>query len=100
MKQYYTYIMANVSRTIYIGMTNNLELRVYQHKNKLIEGFTSKYNITLLVYYEVFDTPMDAIGREKQLKGLLRSKKIELIESINPEWNDLSREWKGIDWKS
>ncbi len=100
MKQYYTYIMANVSRTLYIGMTNTLERRVYEHKNKLIEGFTSKYNITLLVYYEVFDSPMDAIGREKQLKGLLRPKKIELIESINPEWNDLSREWKGIDWNS
>ena len=90
MKDYYVYIMTNKSKTLYTGMTNNLNRRVYEHKNKLIEGFTKKYNINKLVYYEMFNNPEDAIRREKQIKGWTRKKKIDLIESINPEWKDLS----------
>jgi putative endonuclease len=92
MKQYYVYIMTNKSRTLYTGVTNNLERRVYEHKHKLVHGFTSKYNITQLVYYEATNDVREALGREKQIKGWLRSKKIALIESINPNWNDLSKE--------
>jgi putative endonuclease len=93
MKQFYVYILANKSKTLYVGVTNNLQRRVYEHKNKLIEGFTSKYNITKVVYFEVFNNIESAIKREKQIKGWLRKKKIDLIESMNPEWNDLSEEW-------
>ncbi len=93
MKQYYVYIMANVSRTLYTGVTNNLERRVYEHKEKTAPGFTSTYNINRLVYYEDFADIRDAIAREKQIKGWLRAKKIALIESVNPKWNDLSKEW-------
>ncbi len=93
MKQYYVYIIANVSRTLYTGVTNNLERRVYEHKEKTAPGFTSTYNINRLVYYEDFADIRDAIAREKQIKGWLRAKKIALIESVNPKWNDLSEEW-------
>lgn len=93
MKEYYIYILTNRSRTLYIGMTNNLERRVYEHKRKLIPGFTSRYNITQLVYYDRTNEVLDAIAREKQLKGWRRSKKIALIESVNPEWRDLSADW-------
>ncbi len=86
--------MTNKSRTLYTGVTNDLNRRVYEHKNKLIKGFTSKYNITKLVYYEEYNDINDAIRREKQIKGWSRKKKIELIESINPEWKDLSEEWE------
>ena len=88
-KNYYVYIMTNQSRTFYVGMTNSLERRVYQHKHKLIEGFTSRYNITQLVYYEVFSDVREAIAREKQIKDWRREKKIALIESLNPSWRDL-----------
>ena len=84
--------MTNLSRTLYTGITNNLMKRVYEHKNKLIDGFTKKYNITRLVYFEVFNNIEDAIRREKQIKGWVRKKKIALIESINPEWKDLYEE--------
>lgn len=90
MKDYYVYIMTNKSRTLYTGVTNNLSRRVFEHKNKLIEGFTKKYNIDKLVYFEIFNNPDDAIRREKQIKGWLRKKKIDLIESLNPQWKDLS----------
>jgi putative endonuclease len=93
MKNYYVYIMANRTRTLYTGVTNNLERRVYEHKNRITPGFTSQYNITRLVYSEVFTDIRDAIAREKQIKGWLRAKKIALIESVNPKWNDLSEEW-------
>jgi len=93
MKQYYIYIMTNSSRTIYTGVTDNLVRRVYEHKNKLIEGFTQKYNITKLVYYEITTDVQVAIQREKQIKGWLRKKKIALIEAANPKWEDLSKEW-------
>ena len=93
MKQYFVYIMTSTSGTLYTGMTNNLERRVYQHKEKLIEGFTKRYNVTRLAYYEIFGDVRDAIAREKQIKGWRRSKKIALIESMNPKWKDLSDDW-------
>jgi putative endonuclease len=89
-KEYYVYIMTNKSRTLYTGVTNDLLRCVYEHKNKLIKGFTSKYNIQYLVYYETASSIYSAIEREKQSKGWLRAKKIALIESINPELEDLS----------
>jgi putative endonuclease len=85
--------MTNRSKTLYTGVTNDLILRVYEHKNKMINGFTKKYNITKLVYYEETEDIISAIAREKQIKGWLRSKKIALIDSLNPKWNDLSEEW-------
>lgn len=93
MKQYYVYIITNTSRTLYTGVTDNLECRVYEHKKKLIEGFTKRYNITKLVYYEETSDVQSAIKREKQIKGWLRRKKIALIEAMNPKWEDLSAEW-------
>lgn len=92
--QYYVYIMTNESRTLYTGVTNNLERRVHEHKNKLFPGFTHKYNITSLVFFEETQDLYSALTREKQIKGLLRSKKIALIESINPRWQDLRVEWQ------
>ena len=83
MKNYYVYILSNEARTLYIGVTNNLERRLYEHKNKLINGFAKKYNLTKLVYYETTTHVRDAIAREKQLKGWLRIKKIALIEESN-----------------
>ncbi len=93
MKDYYVYIMSNWSRTLYIGVTSDLMGRVYQHKMKMVPGFTAKYNVTDLVYFETTGEVMSAITREKQLKGWLRKKKVDLIESVNPEWRDLSLEW-------
>ena len=90
MKDYFVYIVTNESKTIYIGVTNDLSRRIYEHKNKLLDGFTKKYNITKLVYYEVFTRIEDAIKREKQLKNWHRQWKLNLIESMNKEWNDLS----------
>ena len=92
-KEYYVYIMTNKSRTLYTGVTNDLIRRVYEHKNKLVKGFTSRYNIQYLVYYESTSNVYAALEREKQIKGWLRKKKIALIDSINPEWVDLSEEW-------
>ena len=94
MKQYFVYIMSSPTGTLYTGVTSHLQRRVYQHKHKLIEGFTKKYNITRLVYFETFSNVLDAIAREKQIKGWLRRKKIDLIESTNPTWKDLSEEWQ------
>jgi len=89
-KQYYVYIMASKRNgTLYIGITNDLIRRIYEHKEKLIEGFTKRYNITQLVYYEIFQEPAEAIAREKQLKSGSRKKKISLIEKENPMWIDL-----------
>ena len=82
--------MSNNSKTLYIGVTNNLERRVYEHKSKLIEGFTKKYNLTNLVYYELTGSIEAAIKREKQLKNWKRQWKVELIESMNKEWKDLA----------
>jgi Predicted endonuclease containing a URI domain len=89
-KYYYVYILSNkYNNVLYVGITNDLIRRVYEHKNKLIEGFTQKYNVDKLVYYELFGDPTNAITREKQLKGYSRKKKVELINSFNPEWEDL-----------
>ena len=91
---YYVYILSNWNnQVIYIGVTNNLERRIYEHKNKLIDGFTKKYNIDKLVYFEETTDVKAAIEREKQLKGWKREKKNILINSLNPEWNDLSSGW-------
>ncbi|MGA7193088.1 MAG: GIY-YIG nuclease family protein [Anaerolineales bacterium] len=92
-KEYCVYIMTNKSKTLYTGVTNDLVRRVYEHKRKSISGFTSKYNITKLVYFEAGDNISVAIAREKQIKGWLRAKKIILIERENPEWKDLSEDW-------
>ena len=86
----YVYIVASLSRVLYIGLTNDLERRSAQHRDKVIPGFTTKYNIRYLVYFEEFDRIDEAIAREKQLKHWTRAKKIKLIEQLNPLWNDLS----------
>jgi putative endonuclease len=87
------YIMGSLSGTLYIGMTGNLHKRAFEHKFHRIEGFTDKYQVERLLYWESFDEAAQAINREKQLKGWRRSKKIALIESVNPHWLDLAREW-------
>ncbi len=95
MKTYYVYIMSNNTRTLYTGVTNNLEKRVIQHKLKLLPGFTAKYHLDRLVYYEAFGDIRYAIHREKQIKGWLRAKKVALIIAGNPTWRDLSEGWCG-----
>ena len=90
MKQYYVYIMSSISGVLYIGITSNLQKRVWEHKNKLVEGFTKKYNIEKLVYFEQTEDVNSALAREKQLKNWKREWKIELIKKANPEWKDLS----------
>jgi len=82
--------------TLYTGITGNLVRRVWEHKNKVILGFTSRNNLTSLVYYECFVYPDAAIGREKEIKAWRRSKKVALIEAMNPRWDDLSREWQNV----
>jgi putative endonuclease len=91
--QYFVYLMTNQTKTLYTGVTNDLLKRVYEHKLKSIPGFTARYNITKLVYYESTTDIYSAIAREKQIKGWLRVKKINLIESSNPEWLDLAKDW-------
>ncbi|WP_206602527.1 GIY-YIG nuclease family protein [Cyanobacterium aponinum] len=90
---YYVYIMTNKSKTLYTGMTNDLLRRVYEHKHKLVEGFTKKYNITKLVFFDQTSDVNEAIALEKKIKGWNRAKKIALIESQNPNWLDLSQDW-------
>ena len=94
-RQYYVYIMTMTNKRntiLYTGVTNDLKRRVYEHKAKLVEGFTKKYNVTKLVYYEIFEDPRNAILREKQIKGGSRQKKIDLINGISREWRDLYEE--------
>ncbi|HHV65571.1 MAG TPA: GIY-YIG nuclease family protein [Peptococcaceae bacterium] len=94
MPLYYVYIMTNWNnKVLYTGITNDLERRIYEHKNKLIEGFTKKYNVNKLVYYECTTDVYSAITREKQIKGWTRQKKNELVQSVNPEWRDLSEDF-------
>ena len=89
----YVYIMSNKPKgTLYVGVTNNLTRRVYEHKNKLIDGFTKKYNLNILVYYEIYDDEIKAIQREKNLKHYQRDWKLKLIADFNPQWNDLYNE--------
>ena len=92
-KLYYTYIMSSPGGTLYTGVTNNMINRVIAHKEKLLPGFTKKYNINRLVYYEVSPSIRSAIAREKEIKGWKRKKKIALIESQNPKWEDLAEDW-------
>ena len=88
---YYVYILTNkTDKVMYIGVTNDLKRRLYEHKNELIDGFTKKYKTHKLVYYESYMNVKDAIAREKSLKGLLRIRKNELVKTINPNWDDLS----------
>jgi putative endonuclease len=90
MRQFYVYIMANKNHTVfYIGITNNLVRRVYEHKEKLVEGFTRRYGLTKLAYYEVVSIAEAAIGREKQLKGGSRQNKLDLVKQMNPKWLDM-----------
>src|SRR5450755_301095 len=91
--KYFAYIVSSRSGTLYIGMTNNIYRRALEHKSGEIEGFSSKYHCARMVYYESFDDVQMAIAREKQLKGWRRSKKIVLIEAVNPHWLDLARNW-------
>ena len=94
MKNYYVYLLCNKKNgVLYTGVTNDLKRRMYEHKKKLVPGFTKRYNCDRLVYFESTPDVSAAIQREKQLKGWLRSRKIGLIESKNPEWNDLSDGW-------
>ncbi|RDB59440.1 endonuclease [Gordonibacter sp. 28C] len=93
MHEYYVYIMSNPGRTVlYVGVTNSLERRVAEHKSHALPGFTDKYNVIDLVYYEQCGHIEDAIQREKQLKGWSRKKKNALVESLNPDWRDLAAE--------
>ena len=94
MKTFYVYIMTNHAGTLYTAMTDNLEHRVYEHKHDLVPGFAKKYHVTKLVYYEEGNDAKAALAREKQIKGWARAEKIELIESNNPEWKDLSSGWE------
>ena len=90
-KKGYVYILANKGHNVlYTGVTSDLIKRIYEHKNKFVEGFAKKYNLDQLMYYEIFESIKEAIQREKQIKGLLRIKKIALIEKMNPQWEDLS----------
>jgi putative endonuclease len=91
---YYVYIMASLSRVLYIGVTSNLERRVSQHKTHELPGFTSRYEVTRLVYYETLTDVRAAIALEKKLKAWSRAKKIALIESDNTDWKDLSDGWQ------
>jgi len=89
-KLYYAYIATNKNNTVlYTGITNNLERRAFEHKNKLVKGFTSEYSVNKIVWYDVFNSPDEAIAAEKKIKGWLRVKKVNLIRSINPKFQDL-----------
>jgi len=90
MQKYFVYILFNQSRTLYVGMTNDLIRRVGEHRAGKVPGFTAKYRMTMLAHYEVFPAPIAAIEREKQIKGWTRAKKIALVETWNPHWEDLS----------
>jgi putative endonuclease len=92
MKTLYVYIMASKSGTLYVGVTSDIKRRIYEHKQHLIGGFTDKYNVDRLLYVERIGDPASAINREKQIKRWRREKKVMLIDSLNPEWNDLSQD--------
>ncbi|HEU0054478.1 MAG TPA: GIY-YIG nuclease family protein [Longimicrobium sp.] len=89
-RRYHVYILSNVSRILYVGVTSDLAMRVTQHKRKLVPGFTAQYNVTQLVYFEEYPNPYLAISREKEIKGWLRARKIQLVSETNPTWKDLS----------
>jgi putative endonuclease len=93
MKTFHVYILASRSRVLYVGVTSDMTKRLYEHRNKLVPGFTSRYNVDRLVHIETNDDASAAIAREKQIKGWLRKKKVALIEAGNPQWLDLSESW-------
>src|SRR4030042_972505 len=93
MRNYFVYMMSNMHHTLYVGVTNDLYRRMYQHRNGVISGFTKRYGLRMLVWYEQTGDIREALAREKEIKAWRREKKIGLIESMNPEWKDLSREW-------
>ena len=90
MRSYFVYIVASDHRTLYTGVTSDLGKRVFEHRHGITKGFTKKYNVHRLVYFEEMDNPLSAITREKQIKSWSRQKKVTLIESRNPDWRDLS----------
>jgi putative endonuclease len=92
-RKFYVYILSSFSKVIYIGITNSLERRLYEHRKGLFEGFTKKYHCHRLMHFEEFDSPIEAISREKELKGWRREKKVHLIETKNPNWDDLAKTW-------
>jgi putative endonuclease len=94
-RRFYVYILSNISRTLYVGVTNDIERRIWEHRQKKIDGFTKEYNVTMLVYLEEYGRADDAIAREKQIKNWRREKKVRLIEMENPQWIDLAHEWLG-----
>jgi putative endonuclease len=96
-RRYYVYILASRTGVLYVGMTNDLERRVWQHKEKTIPSFTAQYNVDRLVHYEECGKAWEAIRREKEIKGWLRAKKVALIEETNPEWLDLAADWYAAD---
>ncbi len=93
MNSYYVYILGNGKGTPYIGMTSDLERRVYEHKTKAVKGFTAKYNVDQLLFFEEFSDVYEAMDAEKRIKGWLRKKKLELIRTTNPKFEDLSKDW-------
>ena len=93
MKVCHVYIMTSKSGTLYVGITSNLKKRIYEHKNHLIPGFSNKYDVDRLLYFEKIGDSASAINREKQIKAWRREKKVRLIDSLNPEWKDLAGEW-------
>ena len=101
MKRYFVYVLTNKSnKVLYIGVTNNLNRRIYEHKNKLVKGFTEKYNLNKLIYFEETIDVHSAISREKQLKNWHREWKMNLINDSNPSWSDLSVQFNGRDSES
>ena len=98
-KNYFVYLLASKSRRLYVGVTGNLERRLHEHKHKLVDGFTKSYNIDRLVFFEATNDVRSAIEREKQIKKWRREKKIALIETMNPVWEDLSDAWMRNDAK-
>ena len=94
MRYYFIYILTNQSKTLYVGMTDDLKRRLHEHRKKVFDGFTAKYNVTQLVYYETNPYLSETIAREKQLKGWSRAKKVALVEKMNPNWDDLSNRWQ------
>jgi putative endonuclease len=92
-RTYYVYILASKTRRLYVGMTNDLERRLHQHQTEDADGFTSRYNIDRLVWHENTTSAVDAVTREREIKGWRREKKVALIESENPGWDDLAKEW-------
>ncbi|HEX9896294.1 MAG TPA: GIY-YIG nuclease family protein [Dehalococcoidales bacterium] len=97
MNEYYVYIMSSESGVLYTGVTNDLARRVFEHKKKMIKGFTSRYKVSQLVYFESTPDIDVAIAREKQIKGWKRIRKVQLINSVNPEWRDLSLDFMDVE---